>query len=180
MVKIDLENTFTPIDVADDLSFMTFNATDKAGLQMTIRIEILHLGDPLLPHVYNLAFGPITANKMIDDKAKIHHSNTNKIFSTIVLFSLTYLQANPHATIGIDGSNDARAYMYHRIFKTNRQYLHEYFVTIGVDWYVRLLRNGNVEKDTTGYPFFKPKPEPFDYQRVSNDLYRYYMFHLRQ
>ena len=102
------------------------------------------------------------------------------MFSTILLFCLVYLQTNPQITIGIDGSNDVRAYLYHRMFKTNRDYLSEYFVTIGVDWYVKLLRDGNVETDENGLPHFKPRPEPFDYQRPSANLYRYYMFQLKQ
>ena len=91
-----------------------------------------------------------------------------------------FLQENPYTSIGIDGSNDVRAYLYHRMFVTNYDYLKNYFFTIGVDWYVKLLRNGNVELDDKGNYFFKPKPEPFDYQRNSRELYRYYMFYLNQ
>ena len=56
----------------------------------------------------------------------------------------------------MDGSNDARAYLYHRMFISNKDYLKEYFDTIGVDWYVRLMRNNEIECDATGYAFFKP------------------------
>ncbi len=56
----------------------------------------------------------------------------------------------------------------------------EYFVTIGVDWYVKLLRNGSIEADTNGLAYFKPKPEPFDYQRSATNLYRYDMYKLKQ
>ncbi len=89
-----------------------------------------------------------------------------------------YLQTNP-VTIGLDGSKDVRAYLYHRIFLTNREYLEAYFNTIGVDWYVRLLRNQlDVERDADGYPYFTAKAEPFDYQRSPGNLDRYYMFRL--
>lgn len=115
----------------------------------------------------------------MDDKAKIPHQNPSKAFSTILLFCLTYLKQFPDRTIGLDGSNEGRAYLYHRMFLTNKAYFEEYFVSIGVDWYVKLLRNGQVETDAQGLPYFKPKPEPFDYTRL-RDLYRYYMFHLRQ
>jgi len=168
MIRINLEDIYEPISVAEDLSNMTFSSVDMNAVTNTIKIEIVPLGHSLLP------------NGDIDDKAKIIHSNTSKVFSTIVCFCLVYLQANPEITIGVDGSDDGRAYLYHRMFQTNRTYLDEYFVSIGVDWYVRLLRNGDIETDMNGTPFFKPKPEPFDYLRNSNDLYRYYMFHLRQ
>lgn len=100
------------------------------------------------------------------------------MFSTVLLFALSFLRKNNSSTIGVDGSNDIRAYLYHRMFLTNKNYLCDVIITIGVDWYVRLLRNNTVEKDNLGFPFFKPKPEQFDYQRSTKDLYRYYMFHL--
>ena len=178
MVKINFEETLEPIEVAEDLSFMTFTSLSKDKQETLLKVSISPLGDPLLANVYNLAFGPLDENGNIDDICKVNHANIHKMFSTILFFCLTFLRNNPTATIGIDGSNDVRAYLYHRMFLTNREYLSEFFITIGVDWYVRLLRNGTVELDKNGLPFFKPKPESFDYQRNTNDLYRYYMFQL--
>jgi hypothetical protein len=180
MIKIAFEDTYEPQEVAADLSFMTFYSEIKDRSLILLKIKIAPLGDPLLPNVVNLAFGPLLENEEIDDDAKINHLNTDKVFSTILLFALFYLQTNPQITIGIDGSNDIRAYLYHRMFKTNKKYLDEYFVTIGVDWYVKLLRDGSVELDGDGLPYFKPRPEPFDYERLSTNLYRYYMFQLKQ
>lgn len=166
-------------EVAEDFSFMTFNTVDKKGVEFLIKIQISPLQNRLLPNVSNLAFGPLDADGKIDDSAQIHHENKAKVFSTILFFCLAFLQQHPHITIGLDGSDEVRAYLYHRMFLKNKEYLEEYFVSIGVDWYVRLLRNNDVERDSSGQPFFKPKPEAFDYSRV-NDLYRYYMFRLRQ
>jgi len=180
MIKIDFEDTYEPIEVAEDLSFMTFHTEVTNASPILLKIEISPLGDPLLPNVFNMAFGPLSQNRDIDDIAKINHQNKDKVFSTILLFSLVYLQSNPEITIGIDGSNDIRAYLYHRMLLTNREYLNEYFVTIGVDWYVKLLRNGSIELDINGLAYFKPKPEPFDYQRAATNLYRYYMYQLKQ
>ena len=180
MIKINFDSTYEPIEIADNLSFMTFTSIDKKGNEILLKIEIKPVEDPLLPNVFNMAFGPLSEVGNIDDKAKINHSDINKMFSTIIFFALVFLQANPENTIGIDGSDDTRAYLYHRMFLSNREFLNEYFVAIGVDWYVRLLRNGNVEVDSNGLPFFKPKPEAFDYLRPVTDLYRYYMFYLRQ
>jgi hypothetical protein len=53
-------------------------------------------------------------------------------------------------------------------------------VPIGVDWYVRLLRNRDIERDKRGNPLFKPRPEPFDLKRNPIDLYRYYIFSLNE
>jgi hypothetical protein len=178
LVVIDLDDTYTPFNVAGDLSFMIFNCPLKSGRSIFLKIIIKPLENVLLPNVYNLSFGPPSDNDEIDDAAKIHHQDVSKVFSTILLFALTFLNTNKHVTIGLDGSNDGRAYLYHRIFGTNREYLNELFVPLGVDWYVRLLRTGFVELDVEGRPFFKPKPELFDYGRPAKDLYRYYLFHL--
>jgi hypothetical protein len=39
------------------------------------------------------------------------------------------------------------------MYVTNKEYLGEYFVSIKMDWYVKLLRNGRVEMDVSGIPF---------------------------
>lgn len=163
-IKIDFEETYDPIEVAEDLSFMTFYTEVTNAPPILLKVEISPLGDPFLPNVFNMSFGPLLQNGSMDDTAKINHQDKDKVFSTILFFSLVFLQSNPRMTIGIDGSNDIRAYLYHRMFLTNREYLDEYFITIGVDWYVKLLRNGAIELDTKGLAYFKPKPEPFDYQ----------------
>jgi hypothetical protein len=157
----------------------TFNSYDKEGNPVLLKVLIEPHKNPLLPNVYNLCFGPMTKEKVIDDTALIYHEDLNKLFSTIILFCLTFLQENPKVTLGLDGSNDARAYLYHRIFRSNQAYLNEYFMAWGVDWFVRLMRNNDYEKRPDGFAFFKPKPEPFDYQRPARDLYRYYMFNLK-
>lgn len=178
MIKINFEDIYPVIQIADDFSFMTFHSPDKKGVQHILKIEITFLEDPFLPNVFNLSFGPIADNGEIDDEAKINHSDIDKMFSTILFFGLVFLEANPENRIGIDGSNDVRAYLYHRMFITNKGILSKYFVTFGVDWYVRMFRSGNIETDSKGHPFFKPKPESFDYLRPTADLYRYYMFSL--
>lgn len=179
MIKINFEDTYDSFEVAENLSEMTFYSEVINSGDILLKINISQVDDPHLPNVYNLAFGPLLDTGVIDDNAKINHQNKGKVFSTILLFALIYLQSNPEIIIGIDGSDDARAYLYHRMFLTNRKYLSEYFVTIGVDWYVKLLRNNTVELDTDGSPYFKPRPEPFDYQRPTTHLYRYYMFQLK-
>lgn len=179
MITINFEETYEPIEVAEDFSFMTFNTMDKHRGATLIKTNITPLESPLLSNVSNLAFGPLNADGSINDDAKIHHENPSKTFSTILFFCLAYLNQFPGKTVGLDGSSEVRAYLYHRMFLTNKAYLDQYFVSIGVDWYVKLLRNGDVERDAGGHPHFKPKPEPFDYTRI-RALYRYYMFHLRQ
>ncbi len=179
MIVIDFDNTYSLDEIASDLSYTTFTCTNKAGNPILLRVEILSLGNPLLPNVYNFAFGPLLPNGKIDDGARVHHKDKGKVFSTLLFFALNFLKANPKSSIGLDGSNDVRAYLYHRMILLNRSYLQKFFVAVGVDWHVRLMRDGSVEMDQEGYPFFKPRPETFDYKRPARDLYRYYIFYLK-
>jgi len=178
IVRINFDETCEMSSLMPDLKEATFYSIDKEGNSVLLKMKLTPLDYALLPNVYNLSFGPVTQDDNIDDAVRVAHQDHNKVFSTILLFALTFLQANPGITIGLDGSDDARAYCYHRMFHTNKEYLNEYFVAIGVDWFVRLLRNENIERLENGSPFFKPKPELFDYKRITRDLYRYYMFHL--
>jgi len=182
MIKINFEDIFEPLEVSEDRSFTTFYSTVTAGEDVLIKVEIAPLSDPLLPDVYNLAFGPLNNKGGIDDTANVSHRDIGKMFSTVLSFALFFLRhnTNPNISIGLDGSNDVRAYLYHRMFQTNRTHLDEFFSSIGVDWYVRLLRNQDIERDEDGNAFFKPRPEPFDYKRANHDLYRYYMFKLKK
>jgi hypothetical protein len=93
---------------------------------------------------------------------------------------IIFLQKNRACKIGIDGSDDVRAYLYHRIFRHNIDNLSDYLSIIGVDWHVKLLRNRqDIERDENEIPLFKPRPEPFDMERKPSDLYSYYIFSLR-
>jgi hypothetical protein len=178
VIRIDFENTYELITVESNFSEATFNSIDVNNKQVLLKIMIIPLNYPLLPGVYNLSFGPPNADGTINDNIRINHQDPDKMFSTILLFALVFIKRKNKSTIGLDGSNDVRAYMYHRMFLTNFKYLAKFLVAFGVDWFVRLLRDGNMEKNVHGELFFKPRPEAFDYQRSSNDLFRYYMFQL--
>ncbi|WP_291286403.1 hypothetical protein [Flavobacterium sp.] len=180
MIKINLENTFEATYVSANFDQYIFESVLKDDTIIQLKVKFTNIVESLLPNVYNLAFGPFDVNGKINDSIKLKHKDSNKVFSTIILFSIIFLKNNPSVTIGIDGSDDLRANLYHRMFRYNQKDLQDFLVVIGVDWYVRLLRNGTIELDDNGLVFFKPKPEPFDFQRKTNDLYRYYMFNLNQ
>ena len=97
----------------------------------------------------------------------------------LIRLSYCFLQANPDHFIGLDGSDDARARIYHRMFRSNEMELADYFGTIGLDYYVKQLRNGDLETNENGEYVYAPFPQSFDYSRSSNQLYRYYMFFLK-
>ncbi|MFC0780119.1 DUF6934 family protein [Flavobacterium sp. HJSW_4] len=180
MIKINLENTFEATYVGASFDQYIFESVLKDDTIIQLKVKFTNIAESLLPNVYNLAFGPFDTSGKINDSINLKHKDSNKVFSTIILFSITFLKNNPRMTIGIDGSDDLRANLYHRMFRFNYKDLQDFLVIIGVDWYVRLLRNGTIELDDNGLAFFKPKPEPFDFQRRTDDLYRYYMFNLNQ
>jgi hypothetical protein len=178
VINIDFEDTYEIISTVSDYTEATFYTFDRSSKPVLIKILLIPVDNPLLPGVHNLAFGPPTKDGSIDDKARIKHKDVNRVFSTILLFCLNFLQENPSGIIGLDGSDDTRTHLYHRIFITNKNYLLEYFVALGADWCVRYLRNGKCEIDHNGEPLIRLRPELFDYQRNTKDLYSYYMFHL--
>lgn len=181
MIKINFDEIYEIEYASDDLSVFSFQTITKSGNQIELFVQISKHKDPLLPRVFNLGFGPLDSMGEIDDRIILKHENLSKVFSTVVLCAITFLDCRESGiSIGIDGSNDARAYLYHRMFCLNHQNLVKLINAVGVDWYVRLLRNGtDIERDDEDYPLFKPRPEPFDLNRPSKDLYRYYMFSLK-
>lgn len=182
MIKIDLTDTFEATSVSKDLKKFTFNSELKDDSIIELHVLISQHPDLLLPDVFNLAFGPLNKKQEIDDKINLKHKNINKVFSTILFYAIAFLEENRSKSysIGIDGSDEIRAYLYHRMFRFNYKHLSDIIVTVGVDWYVKLLRNGtDIERDSDGIPLFKPRPEPFDLKRNPKDLYRYYMFSLK-
>ncbi|RYE19082.1 MAG: hypothetical protein EOP45_13165 [Sphingobacteriaceae bacterium] len=182
MIAIDFERTFNLLwgEIKHQFSITEFNSPQITGDPILMRVIIKPHPDPLLPNVYNLAMGPSIGDTDIDDTVRLKHANSSKVFSTAILFALIFLTEYPEMIIGLDGTDDLRARLYHSMFITNRETLFEYFQTIGVDWYVKLLRNQiDIERNEEGIPFFKHRPEAFDYDRTRNDLYRYYMFELK-
>lgn len=179
MITIDFGNTYLPITVAPDYTSMTFNSPQVNESKELIVVQLQPYPISKLPNVYNLGFGPDDGNGSFLDNVPLQHSDRNMVFSTIMLLALAFLQANPNHIIGLDGSNDARARIYHMMFRSNIVQLGEYFETIGLDYYVKQLRNGELEVDTDQKYVYIPFPQPFDYSRSSRNLYRYYMFYLK-
>ncbi|MCG2615366.1 hypothetical protein LZZ85_13785 [Terrimonas sp. NA20] len=180
LINIDFENTYEIAWISNDFSEASFYSPCKGSSAVLIRIRIAPVEYSYFPDVYNLSFGPLNEYGEIDDQSRVLHSNLSRLFSTIILFSIKFLQRNPGYTIGVDGSTDTRAYLYHRIFRSNETSFNELLETFGVDWFVKVLRGGELETYTDGSIWAKPWLEQFDYDRSANDLYHYYMFRLKE
>lgn len=179
MIILNFDETFEVVAIESNLSQMVFNSPQADGTNQQIIVKIDPHNDPNLQNVHNLGFGPPNGKGRFKDDVRLKHADINKTFSTVLLFGLAFLLENPDQILGIDGSDDSRAALYHMMFKTNREYLNDFFVSIGVDWYVRVYRNGDYETNDHNEILAKPKPEPFNFERDRHDIYRYYMFHLK-
>ena len=182
MIHLNLEQIYN-IEAAkfdDPVLIAEFDAPQKNGSMIRMYVKLSPHPDPFLTDVYNLCLGPEGENGEIDDAIRLKHEDVGKVFSTVIFIAYVFLLDHREFTIGLDGSNDIRANLYHSMFLLNREQMAEYFVTVGVDWYVKLMRDRvNVECDEDGNPLFKPKIEPFDYTRTRKELYGYYMFSLK-
>lgn len=182
-IKLDITNCYPIEMVTEDFTLSTFKGKLKNGEDIPIGIRVSDKEHPLLFDVYNLAFGPLTSDKQIDDKAKLPHLDHSKLFSTIVFSCMTFLTSNEDKYLGIDGSNNARAYLYYRCIQNNFDYLSQYFLIYGVNYYVRILRKVNTHdeyhpmdaEDIVATPIEIKKEAMVKYDK----LYNYFIFRLK-
>jgi hypothetical protein len=182
-VSIDFDNTYEIEPISEDLRVSTFNTELANGEEIPLRVEISSEAHELLPSVYNLAFGPINKKGKIDDNAEIAHADYSKVFSSILLAALTYLTDHPEQYLGIDGSNNARAYLYYRFLQRNFDYLDQFFEMYGLKYYVRITRFGKNQYDN---PFDFEDVQPMTAritkdQSISPDfMYNYFIFKTKE
>lgn len=179
-VKINFDDCYEINTISNDLSFFEFNTYLINDDEVSLGIKISTESHAFLPDVFNLAFGPLNENKGIDDKVKLHHKNHSKVFSTIVFAAFTFLEENKDKYLGIDGSNNARAYMYYRCIQNNFDYLSDIFDIYGVNYYVRILRK--IKDEDFTYPIDEEDIKPFIDKIDKNEtiqadkLYNYFIF----
>jgi len=182
-LKIDFNNLYEIDNISADLRISTFSTTLNNGQAMPLVVKISNQSHALLPNVYNLSFGPLNAKGKIDDKAELTHADYSKVFSTILFAAFAYLQNNPDHYLGIDGSDNARAYFYYRALQRNFGYLHKHFRMFGIKYFVRITRFGKTQYDNP-FDFEDIMPYPFKIEKgapVSQDhMYNYFIFSLIQ
>jgi hypothetical protein len=180
-LTINFDKSYELQPMTQDLRLSNFNTVLKEGQQVPIYVQIHNKPHVLLSDVYNLGFGPLKGNQ-IDDRAELPHADYSRAFSTILLSGLTYLTSNPAHSLGIDGSDNRRAYLYYHILQNNYDYLNEYFLISGIKYYVRITRFGKNQYD-----------DPFDFKDIMTDaipiekgveiprelMYNYFIFTLK-
>ena len=179
-VKIDFDNCYETEPLSADLSISKFNTELHDGNIIPLGV----LTHPLLPDVYNLSFGPINTDGKVDDGARITHADHSKVFSTIIFTALAFLTNNTEKFLGIDGSNNARAYLYFRLIQNNYDLLTQYFDIYGVNYYVRVLRK--IKDSDDNHPVdtqdIKAIPVVIKEKELlrSEKLYNYFIFRAKQ
>lgn len=180
-INIDFSDTYPIENVEGSLSRFHFTSLDTSGNPVTLHVCISDNCNPFLPDVFNLAFGPLNESGEIDDVAVIKHSQSSKVYSTILLGALTFLNANRGQYVGIDGSNLVRSCLYYKLFQLNHDYLSRYLNSFGIKYYIRLL--SGKEK---GDPFVlddedlasSPIRIPRHFSIKWNKMFNYFIFNL--
>lgn len=139
-IKINFKETYPVEWLSRDLNNCKFVSETDQGF-VTLFISIEKNKNPILPEVYNLAFGPLNSLGQISDQIKIKHKNNQKVYSTIIYCAFLFLKKNKSLLVGLDGSNIVRSVLYFRILLSNYDYLTRYFQLTGIKYYIRLIRN---------------------------------------
>jgi hypothetical protein len=177
-IKVDLGNRYELLSTDNDLRYSIFESPLVNGSTSRLGIKISSEEHPYMPDVYNLAFGPINDKNEMDDQVKLIHQNHSKVFSTIVFAGLTFLTEHKDKYLGIDGSDTRRAYMYYRCIQNNFEYLSSLFTIYGVNYYLRILRDGVTDydpEDLLAIPKTILKEEVIS----PTKLYNYFIFNLK-
>lgn len=93
MIKLNLNETYKHNSV--DLLNMTFHSPCIDQPDTLMKVELQEHPDSQFKDVYNMAFGPLNEKNKLDDTAKIKHADTDKMFSTVLVFGLMFLQKYP-------------------------------------------------------------------------------------
>ena len=181
-ININFNDNYEVESISEDLRESVFTTTLENGMQVPLHVEISDVAHGLLPNVYNLAFGPRKNNGVIDDKIELQHANYSKVFSTILFHAFAYLQNNPEHSIGIDGSDNVRAFLYYLTLQRNYDYLSQRFEILGLKYYVRITRFGKNQYDNP-FDFDDIIPEPVQIEKgvaIKHELlYNYFIFKLK-
>ncbi|BAV08177.1 hypothetical protein SAMN05421788_103514 [Filimonas lacunae] len=177
-VKIDFDDVYEIDPESEEMTSATFSTILTDGTITPLWIEIQPPSD-LLPKVYNLAFGPHDKKGELDDSAELTHQNYSKVFSTILLHAKAYLTLYPDHYLGIDGSNNARAFLYYRQMLRNFAYLDEHFNMGALKYYVRITRFGKTHYENP-FDFTDILPEVVKITKDSpkrvDHMYNYFIF----
>jgi hypothetical protein len=183
LFKINFNELYKLDYASEDLLSYSFNPELHNGNQVLLNIKISEKEHPLIPNAFNLSFGPLNSKGKIDDRVELKYDDYSKVFSTILFTGRAYLEANPGRFLGIDGSDNARAYYYYRAIQRNFNYLNDYFNMYGIKYYVRITRLGRTQYENP-FDFQDIKALPIQIMKgadMSQDfMYNYFIFNKKR
>ena len=181
-VCIDFGNLYAMEEISEDLRIGSFLAELENGSSVLLKVKINSEPHPMMPSVYNLAFGPPREKGRIDDTARLAYKDYSKVFPTILFHGFNYLIRNEEHSLGLDGSTNSRARLYYTFMQRNYDYLTRYFNFYGLKYYVRITRFGKNQYDNP----FNFSDIQFDYEsiekgseRSSLEMYNYFIFNIK-
>ncbi len=181
-IKIDFENVYELEEISSDLKFSEFRTRLQNGEESLLKIRVSDDEHDLLPNVYNFAFGPHDRQGLINDRAELSHVDYSKVFSTILLSALSYLKRYKNHYLGVDGSENNRAYFYYRAMMRNFDYLDRHFNMYGIKYFVRISSLGKNQYDNP-FDFEDIKPESYkitsEHHISQHSMYNYFIFGLK-
>ena len=182
-IKINFDSAYDFADISPGYNLSSFETVLEDGKNVNLKVKISNNPHALIPNVFNLAFGPLNKQGKLDDKAELSHRDYSKVFSTILFSAYAWLKKKPDDYIGIDGSDNIRAYLYYRAIKNNFVYLDKHFIMYGVKYYVRISRFGKTQyanpfdfEDIVPYPYRIDK----DHTISQDAMFNYFIFKLRE
>jgi len=166
-----------------DFKSGSFRSRLENGDEVLLNIRVSNIAHELLPNVYNFAFGPPDKQGRINDRAELTHIDYSKVFSTILLSAFTYLEHNTNHYLGVDGSDNNRAFFYYRAMMRNFNYLDRHFNVYGIKYFVRISRLGKTQYDNS-FDFEDIISESYkitpDQQISQHSMYNYFVFGLKE
>jgi hypothetical protein len=181
-VKIDFENVYKLEAATPDLKLGSFRTRLENDEEVLLNIQVSNVAHELLSNVYNLSFGPLDKRGKINDRAELTHIDYSKVFSTILLSAFTYLKHNTNQYLGVDGSDNNRAFFYYRAMMRNFSYLDRNFNMYGIKYFVRISRLGKTQYDNP-FDFDNIISESYkitpDHQISQHSMYNYFVFGLK-
>lgn len=180
-IKLNLDNSYK-LKSEPTLDYFVFTAVLKGGSKIPIVVIIHPPVNELMPDVYDLSYGPVDENQMIDENVILSFNNPSKVFSTLAFAALFFLNENPGAFLGISAVDTRQALLYRRLIKDNFDYIAHYYQISGVEFYAKqdIANNKDGNKGLKPGQTLQVSNEIKDVDVDLRNLFSYYLLKLKR
>jgi hypothetical protein len=147
-IKMAIKNRY---DIVVDVSGFAYEFISE-GPMGSIRKRIEFSAIFKDKQIYNLGFGDVGSDNIIDDMGRSNNSDTSKVLATVAFCVEDFLKFIPEATVFATGSTLSRTRLYRMAITTHIQHFPDYLEVSG-------LNDGvwEIFKAETVYKAFKVK-----------------------